>query len=357
MRLSEIAKVTHGVISSEKDVEITNVAKIEDARPGDITFLSNLKYKKYLRTTLASAVLISNDAQFEELQHRKIPISPIRVIDPYQSFLQLIDIFSPPPKPLPIGVHKTAVVAATATIGTNVGIGAHVVIGEHCIIGAYSAIHPGTVLGDHVQIGSKTLIHPNVTIREQSKIGNNVIIHSGTVVGSDGFGFAPKEDGSYEKIPQRGTVVIEDDVEIGANSTIDRATIGETRIMRGTKLDNLIHIAHNVIIGEHTVMAAQTGISGSSKVGNYCSFGGQVGLTGHITIADHTQIGAQSGVPKSIEQPGKIWFGYPAKELHETLKIQAVVGQLPTLLYEIRNLQKRIEELEQALITVRKNVE
>ena len=349
MKLSEIASIIHGDITGDKEIEITNVAKIEDARRGDITFLSNLKYKKHLRTTLASAIIVSKEAQFEELQHRKTSISLISVADPYQSFLQLIDHFSPLPQPLPIGIHPTAIIPVTATLGTNVAIGAHVVVGEHCKIGSNTTIHPGTVLGDYVDIGNNTLIYPNVTFREYCRIGDRVIIHSGAVIGSDGFGFAPNEDGSYEKIPQRGTVVIEDDVEIGANSTIDRATLGETRIERGVKLDNLIHIAHNVIVGEHTVMAAQTGISGSSKIGKYCSFGGQVGLTGHITIADKTSIGAQSGVPKSIDEPGKIWFGYPAKELHETLKIQAAVGQLPTLLYEIRNLQKRIEELERLL--------
>ena len=346
MRLDEIAGFIHGDISGDKDVEITNVAKIEDAHPGDITFLANLKYKKYLRTTSASAILLTKRTEFEELQRRENPISIVRVEDPYQSFLQLIDKFSPLPQPLAIGIHPTAVISKTAKLAEKTAIGAYVVIGEHCVIDSKAVIHPGTVLGDHVHIGSNTLIYPNVTIREYCWIGDRVVIHSGTVIGSDGFGFATKEDGTYEKIPQRGIVFIEDDVEIGANCTIDRATLGETRIKMGAKLDNLIQVAHNVIIGEHTVIAAQTGISGSSKVGKHCSFGGQVGLTGHITIADNTSIGAQSGVPKTIDQPGKIWFGYPAKELHETLKIQAAVGQLPALLHEIRNMQKKIEELE-----------
>jgi UDP-3-O-[3-hydroxymyristoyl] glucosamine N-acyltransferase len=349
MQLREIARLVNGAVSISDDIEILNAAKIEEAGPGDITFISNLKYKKYLSTTSASALLIANNIQFEELEHRKTPIAIVRVSDPYQSFLQVIDLFYPPPQRLPTGIHPAAIIDVSAKIGPNAAIGAYVIIGERCTIGSGTAIYHGTVLSEGVQVGDESIIYSNVSIRENCKIGDRVIIHSGTAIGSDGFGFTPKEDGSHEKIPQRGIVVIEDDVEIGANCTIDRATIGETRIKRGTKLDNLIHIAHNVIIGEHTVMAAQTGISGSTKVGKYCAFGGQVGLTGHITIADKTTIGAQSGVPKSIEESGKTYFGYPAKELHETLKIQAAQNQLPTLLYEIRNMQKRIEELEKLL--------
>jgi len=355
MVVREIAQLVNGTIDGNADCEIRCLSKIEEAGSGDITFIANLKYKKYLKTTAASAILIAQDATFEELQNRSVPIAIIRVSDPYRAFTHLVDLFYPEPQLPPKGVHPSAIIAKTASIGTDCSIGPHVVIGEHCMIGEGTIIFPGCVLCDDVSIGSRTMLYPNVTVREQCSIGNHVIIHPGVVIGNDGFGFAPREDGSYEKIPQRGIVVIEDDVEIGANCTIDRATIGQTSIKQGTKLDNLIHIAHNVVVGEHTVMAAQTGISGSTKVGRYCAFGGQVGLTGHITIADKTSIGAQSGVPKSITEPGKTYFGYPAKELHETLKIQAATGQLPALLIEVRALQKRIEELEHKLSLLSSN--
>jgi UDP-3-O-[3-hydroxymyristoyl] glucosamine N-acyltransferase len=355
MLVREIARIVNGTIDGNLDCEIRSLSKIEESGPGDITFIANLKYKKYLRTMTASAILISRDANFEELETRSTPLSIIRVEDPYRAFTTLVDLFYPEPHLPQIGIHPSAVIAPNAKVGIDCSIGPHVVIGERCTIGDGTILFPGCVLCDDVTIGANTRLYPNVTVREQCSIGNNVIIHPGTVIGNDGFGFAPREDGSYEKIPQRGIVVIEDDVEIGANCTIDRATIGQTIIRRGTKLDNLIQIAHNVIVGEHTVMAAQTGISGSTKVGRYCAFGGQVGLTGHITIADKTSIGAQSGVPKSITEPGKTYFGYPAKELHETLKIQAATGQLPSLLIEVRTLQKRIEELEHKLSLLSSN--
>jgi len=348
MRLADIAKSLNGEIIGN-DVEIYRVAKIEEAEHGDITFLANPKYKKYLITTNASAVLISRNEHFVELDKRSSSISLVKVDDPYRAFLHLIDIFHPPIKPKTYGIDKTAIISPTACIGSDVSIGAYVVIGERTSIGNKTTIYPGTVIDDDVIVGEGCTIYSNVSIREQCKIGNRVIIHAGTVIGSDGFGFAPKEDGSYEKIPQRGNVVIEDDVEVGANCTIDRATLGETIIKRGVKLDNLIHVAHNVVIGEDTVIAAQTGISGSTKIGKQCALGGQVGLTGHITIADKTKIGAQSGVPKSINESGKTYFGYPAREIHETLRIEGAIRQLPQLLVEFRELQKRIERLEQVL--------
>jgi UDP-3-O-[3-hydroxymyristoyl] glucosamine N-acyltransferase len=355
MTVLEIAKILNGTVDGNTDCEIRSLSKIEEAGQGDITFIANLKYKKYLKTTQASAILIARDATFDELKIRSVPITVIKVDDPYRAFTHLVDLFYPEPQLPAKGIHPTAIIATTALIGTDCSIGPYVVIGERCTIGNATILFPGCVLCDDVKVGTQTVMYPNVTIREQCVIGNHVIIHPGTVIGNDGFGFAPREDGSYEKIPQRGIVVIEDEVEIGANCTIDRATIGQTCINRGTKLDNLIHIAHNVVVGEHTVMAAQTGISGSTKVGRYCAFGGQVGLTGHITIADKTSIGAQSGVPKSITEPGKTYFGYPAKELHETLKIQAATGQLPSLLLEVRALQKRIEELELKLSILSSN--
>lgn len=345
--LSDLARLVGGTIVGGGDAEIAGVAKIEDAEPGDITFLSDLRYRKHLLTTRATAVLVAEGSLFQELDRRSAPLRVVAVRDPYEAFLVMVDRFHPSPPPLPAGIHPTAVVAGSARVSALAAVGAHVVIGERCTVADRASLHPGTVLGDDVAIGADSLLYMNVSVREGCTIGKNVIIHPGTVIGSDGFGFLPRKDGSYKKIPQRGIVVIEDDVEIGANCTIDRATIGETRIGRGVKLDNLVHVAHNVVIGEDTAIAAQTGISGSSKIGRQCAFGGQVGLVGHIEIAEKTTIGAQSGVPKSITEPGKTWFGYPARELHETLRIEGAVRQLPALLNELRELQKRIHDLEQ----------
>jgi UDP-3-O-[3-hydroxymyristoyl] glucosamine N-acyltransferase len=346
MKLSEIAKLIGAEVDSGPDTEIKRVAKIEEAGPGDITFLSNLKYRKFLATTSASAVIIGKEIEFKELRERTSPLHCVIVADPYAAFLRLVEVFHPAPAPLPPGIHPSAVVAPSASLGPNVAVGAHVVIGENCRIGANATIYHGTVLGDNTEVGEGSLLYANVTVRESCKLGRHAIVHSGAVIGSDGFGFAPKPDKTYEKIPQRGCVVIEDDVEIGANCTIDRATIGETRIKRGAKLDNLIHVAHNVVIGENTVIAGQAGISGSTKIGDNCLLAGQVGLVGHITIADGTTIGAQSGVSRSITEPGKTYFGSPVKELQRALRVEASLQQLPELLVEIHRLQERVQQLE-----------
>lgn len=346
MTLGEISKLLEGDLDGDGKVTITRVAKIEDAGSGDITFLANLKYRKHLATTKASAVLVARGAEFEELSGIAHPPILLRVADPYTAFVTLVGRFYPPPAPLAAGIHPTAIVAPTAKLGPGAAIGAHVVVGDRCTIGAGTSLYHGTVLQEGVQIGDDTVLYPNVTVREDCKIGNRAVIHSGAVIGSDGFGFAPLPDGTYKKIPQRGTVNIEDDVEIGANCTIDRATIGETTIHRGVKLDNLIHIAHNVIIGENTVIAAQTGISGSTRIGSNCIIAGQVGIVGHIEIADHVTLGAQSGVSKSLTESGKMYFGYPAKEHHQALRIEGALRQLPGLLAQIRKLEERCSELE-----------
>jgi UDP-3-O-[3-hydroxymyristoyl] glucosamine N-acyltransferase len=351
MKLSELAQLLGGEVSGYPDIAIRGVAKIEEAEAGDITFLANLKYKKYVKTTRASAIIIGRDVLPDELKERKTPLPLVRVPDPYLSFLKLIDIFHPAPEPLDRGIHPTAIIDASASLAADVAIGAYVVIGKMCNIGKRTTLYCGTVLHKGVEIGDDTIIYPNVTVRESCTIGNRVIIHSGAVIGSDGFGFAATDKGTHEKIPQRGIVEIQDDVEIGANCTIDRATIGRTVIEEGVKLDNLIHVAHNVTVGAHTVIAAQTGISGSTKLGKHCAIGGQVGLTGHITIADRTSIGAQSGVPKSIAEEGKTYFGYPAREIHETWRIEGALRQLPELLFEFRKLLQRVEELEKLLNT------
>lgn len=349
MKLSEILKFLNSDTNIELDLEIQHLAKIEDASQGDITFLSNPKYRKFLLSTNASAILVDKNVDYKEIEARKNPIVLVKVDNPYLAFLRLLDLFYPPPVPLAKGIHPSAVVSPDAIIGANVAIGANVFIGNRCIIGDNTQIWHNAVLFDDVTVGSNTTIYSNVTVREQCKIGSNVIIHSGTVVGSDGFGFAPKDDGTYEKIPQRGIVIIEDNVEIGSNCSIDRATLGETRICKGAKLDNLIQIAHNVIVGENTVIAAQTGISGSTKIGKNCILAGQVGIVGHINIANRTTIAAQSGISKSINEEGKTYFGYPATEIAEMRRIVAAQRQLPGIVFEIENLKKKIAELEEKL--------
>ncbi len=344
MKLREIAAMLDAEIAGSGEVEILRVAKIEEARTGDITFIANPKYQKHLTTTNASAVIVAQDLD----TGAGITPALVRVKDPYMAFLKVLQHFHPPVEPLPPGIHPTAVVASNATLGKDVRIGAYVVIGENVQVGDGSIVSHNVVVGDNVVIGNQCIIYPNITIYYGCRIGDRVIIHSGTTVGSDGFGFAPKPGGSYEKIPQLGIVVIEDDVEIGANCTIDRATLGETRICKGAKLDNLIQVAHNVVVGENTVIAAQAGISGSTKLGKSCMIGGQVGLTGHLEIADGTKIGAQSGVHRSIQKPGTTIFGYPAYPQREAFRIQASVTQLPDLLQTVRDLQKRIAQLESA---------
>jgi UDP-3-O-[3-hydroxymyristoyl] glucosamine N-acyltransferase len=272
----------------------------------------------------------------------------IKVPDPYIAFLQILKRITPMPDPFPKGIHATAVVPASAKVGTGVSLGAHVVLGENVVVGANTRIGHGCVLGDDSCVGENCVIYPNVSVYHGCRIGNQVILHAGVVVGSDGFGFAPKSDGTYEKIPHLGIVVIEDDVEIGANCTIDRATMGQTLIGHGTKLDNLVHIAHNVVIGENTVIAAQSGISGSTKVGKNVVIAGQVGVIGHLEIRDRSVLLAQAGIGKSTE-PGKSYLGSPAKEHLRAMKIEAVVRSLPELAKDVDQLKKLLEELRDRL--------
>ncbi|MBI3788084.1 MAG: UDP-3-O-(3-hydroxymyristoyl)glucosamine N-acyltransferase [Ignavibacteriales bacterium] len=344
MTLREIATFLHGELVGDGSVEITRVAKIEEARPGELTFLANPKYEKYLAGTKASAVLVSTKLELRQYGNGSSPAF-IKVQDPYVGFLQILKILTPTIDPFPKGVHPSAVIAKSATLGKNVAIGANAVVGEKVIVGDNTKISHGCVIGDHAVIGNDCLLYPNVTMYHQCKVGNRVTIHSGTVIGSDGFGFAPKPDGTYEKIPQLGIVLIEDDVEIGSNCSIDRATLGETTIRHGVKLDNLIQIAHNVVIGENTVIASQTGISGSTKIGKNSIIAGQVGIVGHIEIAEKSTILAQSGIPKSLTEPGKTYFGYPAKEHLKALRIEAIIRSLPELVNELRELQQKVEAL------------
>jgi UDP-3-O-[3-hydroxymyristoyl] glucosamine N-acyltransferase len=327
--------------------EVASVAKIEEAEPGDIAFLANPKYARFLETTRATAVIVGESAPSPPpgADHPVL----LRVADPYAAFLRILQVFHPPVEPVPPGIDPTAVVAGTVRIGRDVRIGAHAVIGDQAALGDGVMIGHGAVVGNAVAIGARSVLWHNVTVREGCRIGERVVVHAGAVIGADGFGFAPRPDGSYEKIPQVGIVVIEDDVEIGANTTVDRATMGETRIRRGSKLDNLIMIAHNVVVGEDTVIAAQAGVSGSTKIGPRSMVGGQVGITGHLELAGGTQIGAQSGVHRSVTEAGQVLFGSPARPQHEAYRITAAQGRLPELLRTVQRLEERVRALEAAL--------
>lgn len=344
MTAREIATFVRGEINGDEGVEILRVAKIEEAGPGDLTFLANPKYEKHVAATKASAILVFTSFDTNKATLPK-GLTVIKVPDPYIAFLQVLKHLTPMPDPFSKGVHPTASVSASATIGANVSLGAHVVVGENAAIGTGTKIAPGCVIGDGVTIGENCLMYPNVTVYHGCRIGKNAIIQAGVVLGSDGFGFAPRPDGTYEKIPQMGIVVLEDDVEIGANCTIDRATLGQTLLKKGVKLDNMVHIAHNVVIGEDTVIAAQTGISGSTKVGKNVIIAGQVGIVGHIEIADRTVLMARTGVSKSTE-PGVTYWSSPAKEHKRALKIEVVLRSLPELARDVEDLKKAIEMLQ-----------
>jgi UDP-3-O-[3-hydroxymyristoyl] glucosamine N-acyltransferase len=351
MTIREIAEWLGGDIvgSNVEDApDIQCVAKIEDAVSGSLTFLANPKYAKHLSTTNATVVLVSRKLDLKDVEGRASLIF-IQVDDPYVAFLHVLKRLTPAIDPFMTGVHSTVVIPSTVTMGKNVSVGAYAVIGEHAVIGENTKIGAGCVIGTQVQIGSECMLYPGVVVYHQCQIGNRVVLHAGCVIGSDGFGFAPKPDGTYEKIPQLGIVVVEDDVEIGANTTVDRATIGDTRIHRGAKIDNLVQVAHNVVIGDNTVIAAQTGISGSTKIGKNCMLGGQVGIAGHINIADHTMIMAQSGIANNIEESGKSFFGSPADEARKAQRAYIAMKMLPDMLREFTAMKKKLAELEQKL--------
>jgi UDP-3-O-[3-hydroxymyristoyl] glucosamine N-acyltransferase len=330
MKLSELAVLIGGeLIGGDDSAEITGVGKIETAGLNDVTFIANPIYEKYFNGTHAGAVIVSR--QFKTSEHKRMDnrvVPLIKVDDPYLAFLSLLDTFLPKTELQKIGIEPSAVIADSAEISADeIRIGANCFIGEKVKIGSRVSILPNTVIMAGCEIDDDVLIYPNVTIYPGTKIGKKVIIHSGTVIGSDGFGQAKNADGTFQKIPQKGIVVIHDDVEIGSNCSIDRATIGETVINRGVKLDNMIQIAHNVEIGSDTVIAAQTGIAGSTKIGKNCMIGGKVGIVGHIEICDGVILTAATNVSKSITKPG-MYSGYRAQPMQQELRREATIRAL-----------------------------
>lgn len=328
------------------DTVITGPAKIEEAGVGQVSFVANEKYYRFLRETGASLLIVGSDAPVGDGNDGK---SFIKVKDPYTAFVFILKQFAGTREVAAPGMAATAKVASSARLGRNVSVGEHAVIGERCVIGDDTVIGPNTVLMHDVTIGSGCILFPLVTCYDSTEIGDRVTIHSGTVIGADGFGFAPQKDGSYIKIPQMGTVLIEDDVEIGANTTIDRATMGKTIIHKGAKIDNLVQIAHNCIIGEDTVIASQAGISGSVKIGRQCLIGGQAGFAGHLEIADRTSVAAKAGISKSFTQPGQAIRGIPAQLMRDQFRQEALVRGIGAMKEKIESLEAQLKALQARL--------
>lgn len=316
---------------------VTGVSKIEEGKPGTLAFLANPKYNKYIYTTQASVVLVNKDFEAEQ----PINATLIRVADAYRAIAQLLEMYEQM-QPQKTGIEQPSFIDGSAKLGEFAYVGAFAYIGQNTQIGNNVKIYPHAYIGDNVTIGNNTVVYSGVKVYKHCKIGNNCIIHAGAVIGSDGFGFAPDENNVYKKIAQVGNVVVEDDVEIGANTTIDRATMGSTFIRKGAKLDNLIQVAHNVEIGENSVIAAQTGIAGSTKIGKNVMFGGQVGIAGHLTLADGTKLAAQSGVSTNIKEPNTVWMGAPAMDARQYNRAYVVFRKLPELASQLNQLQKEI---------------
>jgi len=335
----QIADLIGGRVEGDENAAVSTFAKIEEGKKGAISFLSNPKYTHFVYETESSVVLVNDDLELGA----GVKPTLIRVKNAYEAVAKLLQLYESM-KPKKTGIDPLAFVSPKAQVGKDVFIGAFACIGDGAVIGDGSQVYPHAVIGDGVKLGDGCLIYPNVTIYQGCQLGNRVTIHAGSVIGADGFGFAPNVEG-YEKIPQIGIVIIEDDVEIGANTCIDRSTMGQTIIHKGVKLDNLIQVAHNCEIGENTVMSAQVGIAGSTKVGSWCMFGGQVGLAGHITVGDHVNLGAQSGVPSSLKA-NQTLIGTPPMEPTPFFKSQAIFRRLPDMYKELSALRKEIEELK-----------
>lgn len=335
----QIADFLKGTIEGDPNVQVSDFSKIEEGKPGSLSFLANPKYTNYIYTTDSSIVLVNSDF----VADKPVKATLIRVFNAYAALAMLLDMVEKS-KPKKKGIEPMSFVAESAKLGSDIYVGAFAYIAENTTIGNDTQIHPQVYIGEGCTIGNNTILYPGVKIYPGSKIGSNCIIHAGAVIGSDGFGFAPEGD-IYKKIPQMGIVIIEDDVEIGANTAIDRAVMDATIIRQGVKLDNLIQIAHNVEIGANTVMASQVGVSGSTKIGEHCMFGGQVGLGGHITIGNNVNIGAQSGIISNIKDDAKI-MGAPAIPVKDFFKSSIIFPKLPDMYRQIAQLEKEIQQLK-----------
>ena len=336
----QIADFLQGEVEGNPDVKVNNFAKIEEGKPGTLAFLSNPKYTHYIYDTKADIVLVNADFKAE----KEIKATLIRVANSYEALAKLLELVEKS-KPSKVGIEPMSYVAPSAKIGKEVYVAGFAYVGENVVVGDNSKVFPHVFIGENVVIGNNVTLYSGVKIYAGCKIGDNSIIHAGAVIGSDGFGFAPQADGSYHKIPQMGNVVIEKNVEIGANTVIDRAVMDSTIIREGVKLDNLIQIAHNVEIGKHTVIASQSGVSGSTKIGKNCVFGGQVGLAGHLKVGNNVKLGAQSGIMKNLKENSEL-IGSPAIPIRDWYKSSVIFGKLPEMYREIAQLKKEINELK-----------
>lgn len=342
--INQIAAMLHGEVDGNGSENIKTIEKIQEAKHGAITFLANPKYESFVYTCLASAVIVRQDFKPD----KPLKTTLIRVADPYSSFTVLLDEYDKITKYSKVGVEDPSYISSNTEVGENIYRGAFSYIGSNVNIGNNVKIYPHSYIGDNVTIGNNCIFYSGVKVYAETVIGNNCILHSGAVIGSDGFGFAPQEDETYKKIPQLGNVVIRDNVEIGANTVIDRATLGQTLIDNGVKLDNLVQIAHNVEIGANTIMASQVGISGSTKFGKNCVLAGQVGVVGHIEIGNRVTLAAKTGLAKSIKKEGTVKFGYPAMDHKDYLKCHAIFRNLP-------ELRERVNDLEKNALNLRAN--
>jgi UDP-3-O-[3-hydroxymyristoyl] glucosamine N-acyltransferase len=336
-----IAEFLKGTIEGDANARVTTIARIEEGFSGALSFLANPKYEQYIYTTDSTIVLVNNEFK----PTGTIKATLVRVADSYKAFASLLELYEKS-KPVKRGIHPTAVIESGAEVGSNVYIGPYVYIGDNVVIGNNCRIYAHTSIGDNTTIGTDCIIYAGVKVYHECIIGNRCTIHAGSVIGADGFGFAPQSESEFMKIPQIGNVILEDNVEIGANVCIDRATIGSTIIRKGVKLDNLIQIGHNVEIGENTVMAGQTGVAGSTKIGRNCMFAGQVGVTGHTTVADGTKVGAQSGIAGAVKEPDSILLGSPAIDYKNQMKSYVIFRKLPELKAMVDKLEKQSKQNE-----------
>ena len=341
----QIASLLEGVVEGDKNMKVSSFAKIEEGQPGALSFLANPVYEKYIYETQSSVILINKDFELKQ----PTPATLIRVDDAYESIAKLMKLYQSMTE-RKTGISSLAYIDPTAKVGNDCMIAPFACIGAGVVIGNRCDIHPNVVIQENVTIGDDTVLNPNVTVYHDCKIGNRCVLHAGVVIGADGFGFAPTQDG-YDKIPQLGIVEIADDVEIGANACVDRSTMGSTKVSKGVKLDNLVQVAHNVEIGEHTVISSQAGVAGSAKVGSWCMLGGQVGVAGHLTVGDRTHIGAQSGIAGGnlARKGGAVMMGYPAVDHRLFAKQTAALKSLPEMVLEFEKMKRELASLKEQL--------